>query len=57
MEIGQKVRVKFVNQVRRGILHGEIIDVTPYEFKLMQFTDDRLVITIKRKQIIEIIEL
>ena len=54
---GKKVKIEFINHIRRGILHGEIIEMTPYEIKLMQFTDDRMIVTIKRKQIKSIIEL
>jgi len=34
-------------------VYGEITEVTPYEVKLRQFTDDNMIVTIKRRQIIE----
>jgi hypothetical protein len=56
-EIGQRVKIVFVNHIRRGILHGEIIELTPYEITLKQFTEDEMTVTIKRKNIQEITEL
>jgi len=53
MQPGSKYKVTFKNHVRRGILHGEVTEVTPYEVKLRQFTDDNMIVTIKRRQIIE----
>jgi len=52
MTPGAKIKVTFRNHVRMGTLHGEVIEVTSYEIRLKQFTEDELITTIKRKQII-----
>jgi len=55
--IGKNYKIVFENHVRRGELHGEIINETDYEIKLRQFTDDNLIVAIKKEQITEIYEL
>ena len=52
MTPGAKIKITFRNHIRMGTLHGEVIEVTAYEIKLKQFTEDELITTIKRKQIL-----
>ena len=51
METGEKYKVTFKNHVQNGILHGEIIEITTDYIKLLQFTNDNIIFTIKRKNI------
>jgi len=57
MQEGQNIKITFINHIRRGVLHGKIVELTPYEITLKQFTEDEMTVTIKRKNIQEITEL
>ena len=55
MEIikGQKLKITYQNCIRRGIIHGEVIDVLPDHIRLMIFVAERTVVIINKNSIIE----
>ena len=55
--INKKVKITFVNHIRRGTLHGEVKEQKDGYIYLEQFTEDKMLIPIQLKNIKEIIEL
>jgi hypothetical protein len=57
MEIGQKIRVSYKNNVGDRILYGTITELTEVSVKVKPFIDDDYVCIIPLSRIDEIVEL